>query len=248
MKGRSNIYNTYIFDLYGTLIDIHTDEDSPELWERLSLHFQYNGMPAKPEELAQDFQAEIKRQMAAPRIQCEHPDFDMHETFTEMARRRGGAATPAWAEETVRWFRMLSIRRLALYDGVEDLLKSLKANHKKVYLLSNGQKTFIEAELRLLGIYDYFDGIAISSEAGICKPDKLFYEYLVREYGADLSSAIMIGNDSTTDIEGARRAGIDGCYIHSNCSPDTDKVICKYQIWDGQFSRISELLLPHMSV
>lgn len=125
------MYDTYIFDLYGTLIDIHTDESSPELWEKLSLHFQYSGMPAEPEELAQDFQEEIMRQMAAPRIECEHPDFDMHETFAEMARRRGFMATPAWAEETVKWFRLLSIRRLALYDGVEDLLKRLKANHKK---------------------------------------------------------------------------------------------------------------------
>ena len=27
------MYDTYIFDLYGTLVDIHTDEDKEELWE-----------------------------------------------------------------------------------------------------------------------------------------------------------------------------------------------------------------------
>ncbi len=29
-------YKNYIFDLYGTLIDIHTDEENPELWEFMS--------------------------------------------------------------------------------------------------------------------------------------------------------------------------------------------------------------------
>ena len=26
-------YENYIFDLYGTLVDIHTDEENTELWE-----------------------------------------------------------------------------------------------------------------------------------------------------------------------------------------------------------------------
>lgn len=236
------MYNNYIFDLYGTLIDIHTDENSPELWERLSLHFRYSGIPAEPKELALEFQEEIGRQMAAPRVKCEYPDFDMLETFETIAGRRGVEPAPGWSAETVRWFRQLSMRRLQLYDGVEETLQSLKARNKKVFLLSNGQKTFVEAELRVLGIYDYFDGIAISSAAGISKPDPLFYQYLVREYGADLSSAVMIGNDSRTDIEGARRAGIDGCYIHSNSSPDVTEVDCKYQIWDGDFHQVLKLL------
>ena len=29
-------YENYIFDLYGTLVDIHTDEEKTELWEGLA--------------------------------------------------------------------------------------------------------------------------------------------------------------------------------------------------------------------
>ena len=32
----------------------------------------------------------------------------------------------------------------------------------------------------------------------------------------------MIGNDALCDIEGAKRAGMDTCYIHSNISPSGD--------------------------
>ena len=31
------MYSNYIFDLYGTLIDINTDESSNEFWYKLSL-------------------------------------------------------------------------------------------------------------------------------------------------------------------------------------------------------------------
>ncbi|MNI79783.1 Pyrimidine 5'-nucleotidase YjjG [compost metagenome] len=143
-----------------------------------------------------------------------------------------------WLDETVRWFRILSMRHLALYVGVREQLEKLKKQGKSVFLLSNGQKTFVEAELRALGIYEWFDGIAISSEAGISKPDPLFYKYLENKYHADLSSALMIGNDPRTDMEGAQRIGIDGCYIHSNSSPEGFAVNSKYQIWDGDFYKI----------
>ena len=32
-------YDNYVFDLYGTLVDIHTEEDFPKLWEKLALFF-----------------------------------------------------------------------------------------------------------------------------------------------------------------------------------------------------------------
>ena len=34
--GRKMMYETCIFDLYGTLVDIRTDEEKEELWERLA--------------------------------------------------------------------------------------------------------------------------------------------------------------------------------------------------------------------
>lgn len=236
------MYKTVIFDLYGTLIDIHTDEGDAQLWQTLSFHFRYSGVPIDAQELYREFHEEIGRQMSCPKTPCEFPDFVMEETFEAIAARKGVKPGRAWAEETVRWLRLLSMRRLALYDGVEETLLALREKGCKLYLLSNGQKTFVEAELRVLGLDKLLDGIAISSEAGISKPDPLFYRYLADTYGADLSSAVMIGNDHTTDVEGARRAGIDAIYIHSNSSPDATQVDCKYQIWDGQFRRILDFV------
>ena len=39
------MYKNYIFDLYGTLIDIRTDEWSKEPWEEFAAWLTDNGMP-----------------------------------------------------------------------------------------------------------------------------------------------------------------------------------------------------------
>ena len=51
-------YENYVFDLYGTLVDIHTDEEPRELWEKLVLFFGYYGAHYTPEDL-KDAQTKI---------------------------------------------------------------------------------------------------------------------------------------------------------------------------------------------
>lgn len=233
------MYDTYIFDLYGTLIDIATDEEDPVIWDRLALHFRYAGMNAEGEALKAAVLAASRKQLEAGKTRFEYPEFVMEEAFGEVAAELGGSPSAAWLHETVRWFRTLSMRKLALYDGAAELLGTLRAAGKRLYLLSNGQRTFIEAELAVLGIRELFDGIAISSQAGVSKPDPLFYRYLEETFGANLSAALMIGNDPRTDLEGASRVGIDACYIHSESSPANIPVSCKHQIWDGDLRRIA---------
>lgn len=234
-------YDTYIFDMYGTLVDINTDEEDPAVWERLSLHYRYKGCPIQPEELLSTFESTVERQMANGRMHCEHPDFDMVETFKRIAESRGCTVDSDWLYHTVYWFRLLTMRHLALFPGGEQTIRTLKERGKKLFVLSNGQKVFIESELKALGLYGYFDGIAISSEAGVAKPDPLFFEYLADRFGATFDAALMIGNDHRTDLLGASRAGIDACYFHSNSSPAVARVSSKYQIRDGVFTRILDI-------
>ena len=79
-------------------------------------------------------------------------------------------------------FRAMSLKYIKLYDGALDLLRSLKEAGGKVYLLSNAQSSFTKPELKLLGIYDEFDGIVISSDEGCKKPDVKFYQTILKRY------------------------------------------------------------------
>jgi FMN phosphatase YigB (HAD superfamily) len=42
---------------------------------------------------------------------------------------------------------------------------------------------------------------------------------LVEEQGLEISKCLMIGNDLHTDIGGAKNAGIDTLYMHTNLTP-----------------------------
>ena len=98
----------------------------------------------------------------------------------------------------------------------------LKEAGKNIYLLSNAQRIFTEYEMHVLDIAKYFDEILISSDYQIRKPDKRFFDILVEKYSLDASKTLFIGNDSRTDIAGAKTVGFDTFYVKSNISPQGD--------------------------
>mgnify|MGYP006958735484 CR=1 FL=1 len=44
-------YENYVFDLYGTLVDIHTDEEPGSIWEKLAMFYGYYGAHYSAKEL-----------------------------------------------------------------------------------------------------------------------------------------------------------------------------------------------------
>ena len=44
-------YDNFLFDLYGTLVDIHTDEEKDALWEDCARELKRQGVTAQPEAL-----------------------------------------------------------------------------------------------------------------------------------------------------------------------------------------------------
>ncbi len=49
----------YIFDLYGTLVDIHTDETKTSLWKRMALLMTLQGAPYEAKELREAYGAAV---------------------------------------------------------------------------------------------------------------------------------------------------------------------------------------------
>ena len=118
------------------------------------------------------------------------------------------------------------------------MLERLKDAGKKVYLLSNAQRIFTEYEMRVLDIFKLFDAVLISSDYKTKKPDKRFFDILIDTYNIDASKTLFIGNDSRTDIGGAKTVSFDTFYVNSNISPENDKadsadyVVEHFERWD----------------
>lgn len=227
-------YKNYIFDLYGTLVDIRTDEDKAEVWDKLTLFYGYYRAIYAPEELRRSFyelvesgEAAMRQETGAGKLRSDahevFPELEIEQVFLELFRRRGVEADAALAVHAGQFFRILSTEYLRLYDGVKELLAALAERGGNIYLLSNAQRIFTEYEMNILGIADYFDDILISSSCGVRKPDSRFFELLQKRHGLLPDESIMIGNDLQNDIEGAKQVGLHTFYIHSNISPELTK-------------------------
>ena len=49
------MYKNYIFDLYGTLIDINTDEWNDDLWKKIAILYAYKGAHYTYDELNEEY-------------------------------------------------------------------------------------------------------------------------------------------------------------------------------------------------
>lgn len=216
-------YENLIFDLYGTLVDIHTEEDRPELWQKMALYYGFHGAGYTPEELRAAYAAELEARsaQAGQAYEC-YPELAIEEVFAALLRQKGVAESGCSPTALAHLFRILSIDYIRLYPGVERALQALRQAGYRLWLLTNAQRVFTAYELRLLKLDSAFGAVYISSDYGCRKPDVRFFQALLQQRRLDPARSLMIGNDLSTDIAGAAAAGVDSLYLHTNLSPAAD--------------------------
>lgn len=217
-------YQHCIFDLYGTLADIRTDEASPRLWAHMAAVYRREGALYQPSELRGSYNRlvrQLENSMASTGgyTHGAHPEIQLEQVFQRLYQAKGVKADTGLAVRTGLIFRRQSTEYLRLYPGAAELLRALRARGSRVWLLSNAQSIFTRQELRELGLDGLFDGVYLSSDYGVKKPDPRFFQVLLQARGISPDSAVMVGNDGTCDIEGARAVGLSTLYIRSNLSP-----------------------------
>lgn len=217
-------YQNYIFDLYGTLVDIRTNERKAYLWQKMSLYMSLQGAPYTPDELRREYAGltnELRKNRSSKDTQShlEEIEISLEELIQNLYAAKNKAVSREAASAWALAFRTLSLEHLHLYEGARQMLEKLKNQGKHIYLLSNAQRLFTEPEMRSLGIYDLFDDVFYSSDVGFAKPSSHFYDALLQKHGLDTASSVMVGNDPDADAWGAFHMGLDSMYVHTAQSP-----------------------------
>ena len=237
----------YLFDLYGTLMDIRTDETMPSLWRRMALLLSFQGAKYAPRELRTAYHAAVERETdrcaaRRPDLPRDHVEPDILPVFKALYAQKGIYIDDARAADAALFFRTLSmVRPVRLYGDVIKVLRELKVRGRGVYLLSNAQAAFTLPEMDRLGLVPWFDGIVLSSDAGVKKPDRAIFEHLLSKYGLRPEEGVMIGDDMEADMGGASSVGMAGRYIHTNLSPERRGVLppnCR------EIRSLTDLILP----
>jgi len=217
-------YKNYIFDLYGTLIDIHTDENQMSLWETLATFYSHYGVDYRPGELRGAYKRTVKdeeKQLKNKAI--DYPEINLETVFIRLLKEgpKGHPTTrlvqddKEWACAVANIFRIESYKKIKVYKNAERVLSSLKVRGSKLYLLSNAQRSFSVPELEVTGLARFFEATYISSDAGIKKPDPQFLEMLLSAEGLDRSECLMVGNDLDSDMKIAGECGMDGILVNT---------------------------------
>ena len=204
-------YTDLIFDLYGTLVDIHTEE-SDAVWEKTAVYFGFYGAHYTGPGLKRAFGdvMSAREAKAGQSYEC-FPDIPFEEVMAELFQRKGVSDNaPALGKNAAQFFRILSLAYIRLYPGVLEALAALREKGLRLWLLSNAQQVFTAYELRYLGLGEQFDGIYLSSDYNCRKPDRKFFAALLDEQKLDPARCLFL-DDTPRNVEGARACGMMAC-------------------------------------
>lgn len=207
-------FDNYIFDLYGTLIDIHTDEHSDETWEKW-IRFLDDKRIKHPDltVFRNDFFKKDKEYRLRT-TEYEYPEIDILKVYDELFTLYGNQKlTEAELFEISYRFRISSRDHFELFEGVSDFLKGLKRLGKKIYILSNAQRSYTLYEIMHFGLDRLVDDFLISSDFGCMKPDKAFYGAIVEKHSLDKKRTVMLGDSLENDCHGAIDAGLNAIWL-----------------------------------
>ena len=117
-------------------------------------------------------------------------------------------------------------------DDSYQIIDSLRGKVKQ-YVVSNGTIVAQEKKLRLSGLGALMDGIFLSEELGVEKPNKAFFDKIFEEIGdIDRDAMLIVGDSLTSDIRGGNNAGIRTCWYNPGHEVPIEGVHVDYEISD----------------
>lgn len=236
------MYRNCIFDLYGTLVDISTNENKKSVWEKICEFYVFNGADYIYTELKRDYRRLMKIMYSEyPSYTC--TEIDVRKLFKKLYENKGVEPNDTLIDYTCWMFRIMSTEKLKTFSGMNQMIEKLKRNNCNVYLLTNAQSIYTKKELEYLKMDDMFDGILMSSDESVMKPSEEFFDKLFNKYGIERKGSIMIGDTYSTDIAGASRYGIDSIYIDNEDGRYLDKNLHTYAVKGNDYDAIVDIIL-----
>jgi putative hydrolase of the HAD superfamily len=99
-----------------------------------------------------------------------------------------------------------------LLDGAMEILDYLKENYR-LHIITNGFGEVHCKKMTTSGIFEFFETITTSEEAGVKKPHKLIFQKALEKAKASAEKSVMIGDNYDADILGSEKLGLHAIYF-----------------------------------
>ena len=205
-----------LFDLYGTLLDIDTDESREEIYRAVAHYLTYQGVYLHRWEVRDRYYEIMKRQKEASAE--EYPEIDVEAIWSSLLEQEGirePAARQSLSTVLAHIHRAVSRKRLRLYPGVKGVLDRLRTTCPMA-LVSDAQPCYALPEMKAVKLDGYFDPIVLSGSYGFRKPDTRLMKMALDRLRLVPADVLYVGNDMYRDIYGATRLGIRSIFVDSN--------------------------------
>lgn len=110
-------------------------------------------------------------------------------------------------------------------QGMGELVKEIKERGYHIYLCSNASLRLRVFMNRIPGI-EYFDGVLISAEERLLKPEPAIYMRLFEKFSIRPEESFFI-DDLIANIEGAKACGMDGYCFADQDTGRLKAVLCE---------------------
>ena len=111
-----------------------------------------------------------------------------------------------------------------------EVIKYLFEKGYKIIIATNGPLIPLKTKIEKLGITEFIDTIFSAEEVGFMKPNKHYYDGLLKKAGIDNKEEVLfIGDDLDKDIKGGIDNGLDTCWCNYKNQIPKD-YIPKYEI------------------
>lgn len=198
-------YEAVFFDLDDTLYPYGPCNEAGKraAWEA-SRELGYELSREEFDELYREGRRETKRELAG--TASAHERFLY---FKRAVRLHTGTHCSADALELGEAYWDGYVDEMALFDGVEETLRTLRESGLDVVIVSNLTTRIQLVKLRRLGVDPLVDLLLTSEETGREKPSAIMFTVPLARLNRRPSEAIMVGNSVASDVEGANAVGID---------------------------------------
>ncbi len=125
-------------------------------------------------------------------------------------------------------------------DGAAEMLRQA-SQLARLFVVTNGVGQVQRRRLKKTGLDVFFEGVFISHELGAQKPSRAYFDKVFAAIGpVDRSRVVLLGDSLTSDMKGARTAGVTACWY----CPDRQKpdVLGAYDIRIARLGQFVDVL------